>query len=95
MSTTIAGHTLTDSQLRTLDSLQDYMRMNAGDSFASSTTSPKGDGRRISLIEIWGRSGQATAHRRNVQKLQLLGVLKSCEMEFGDGGVAFAPLKGA
>ena len=83
MTTTIAGHILTPSQLRTLNAVQDYLRKNSGDSWASSSTSPKGDGRAVSTYEVFGRSNQATHHRRNIWKLWNLGVLKACEIDYG------------
>ena len=82
MSTTINGHTLTASQRRTLDELREYLLRNGGDSHASATTSPKGDGQAFDYYEIWGRSNQATAHRRNVWKMQQAGVLRACEIGY-------------
>jgi hypothetical protein len=91
MSMSIGGHTLTISQQRTLGEAQLYLLRNAGDSHASATTSPKGDGRAIDPIEIWGRNNQSTAHRRNLRKLEELGVLRGCEMKY-DGLLAWRPL---
>jgi hypothetical protein len=82
MSTTIAGHRLTTSQRRTLDELRDYLLKNGGDSWASATTSPKGDGFGFDVYQIWGRGNQATAHRRNVYRLYLAGVLRACEIGY-------------
>jgi hypothetical protein len=82
MSSTINGHTLTPSQRRTLDELRDFLHENGGDSHAGPTTSPKGDGQSFDVYEIWGRSNQATAHRRNVWAMQQAGVLRACEIGY-------------
>jgi hypothetical protein len=61
---TIAGHTLTDSQRRTLDDLSAFLGKSGGEKYR--------------MLDVWGRSNQATAHRRNVAILDKAGVLKAC-----------------
>jgi hypothetical protein len=82
---TINGYRLTRSELRTLDELRDYLMRMGCDSWATPTTSPKGNGYGFDVYEIWGRSNQATAHRRNVAKLYQLGVLRASEIDYEDG----------
>lgn len=79
----IAGHGLSEAQVRTLNLFQDFMRHNSGDSHWSAHTSPKGDGRWVSVYEIFPAHGNVNAaHRRTLQRLAKAGVLRACEIEF-------------
>lgn len=95
MSTMIAGHVLTRAEVRHLDSVLDYMRKHAGDSWASASTSPKGDGRAVSLWEIFSEhNAQNNAARRTIFRLGELNVLRACELDLTDGQVKWWPLLG-
>ena len=86
MSTTIAGHDLTNAEVRVLDKIEDYMRKFAGDSFWGPSTSPKGDGRWVPLREIFPeRNITGNANRKTARRLIELGVLKACEIQHLDG----------
>lgn len=88
MSTTIAGHALTEAQTRTLDLALDYMRKNAGDSTWGPHVSPRGDGRFVSPREIFPHANnQNTAHVRNLKRLWNAGVLRACEIEVTPQGM--------
>ncbi len=90
--TTIAGHTLTWAELVVLNQLQDYMRANAGDSGWTDSTSPKGDGRKVPLREIFSNIVTGNAKRYAARRLASLGVLKACEIELVDDMVKGVPL---
>lgn len=82
---TIMGHTLSRSQVATLDALTDYLRAHGGDTGWGPSTSPAGDGEWVSMLDIWGRGNAATARRRTIRRLNDLGVLRACEIAlFGD-----------
>lgn len=84
--TTIAGHTLTRQQVTVLNVVQDYMRQHAGDSHMGTSTSPKGDGRWVPVLEIFpARNNHHNGLRRVVRKLAAIGVLKACEISYKDG----------
>lgn len=77
----INGHTLTGVQRETLHAIQDYMRLNAGDSHWGPNTSPKGDGRWVPCTEIFSaRTNRDSARRRTASRLADMGVLKACEI---------------
>jgi len=95
MSAIINGHQLTRPQTRTLDYLQDYLRLRAGDTAPDPFhMSPRGDGRWVSLLEIFPRSNRGTAARRTVVKLHRLGVLRPCQIAYAGGHVKLVPLGG-
>jgi hypothetical protein len=82
---TIAGHTLTWSELTVLNQLQDYMLANSADSEWTSSTSPKGDGRSVPLREIFsGHNTGINAKRYVARRLAALGVLRACQIELLD-----------
>lgn len=87
--TTIAGYTLTRTERRTLDAVRAYLLHNAADSHASLHTSPKGDGRVISLTEVFPNG---TESRRAIERLEEIGVLRACEIKCADGEVFWWPL---
>lgn len=94
---TILGHNLTWAEFEVLNSVQDYMRVNAGDSHWSSSTSPRGDGREVTVSEIFGaRNNQDNARRRTLGRLESRGILRVCEIRYQDGllkGVPIMPPK--
>lgn len=91
MPTSINGHTVTAAQLRTLDLLRETLALYSGDSAfkdGNLNVSPRGDGRSMHIDEVFGRhSNRAAAHRRNLAKLDLLGVLRPCEIEWNRTGL--------
>jgi hypothetical protein len=93
MSHTINGHTLTDREVRTLNCLQDYLRKYAGDTWASPSTSPKGDGRTVPLSEIFGTGPGRRSCVEICQWLQDLGVLRACEISLLNGGAKLVPFR--
>lgn len=88
--TTINGHTLTTAQISALNLLQDYMRIWAGDSHASNSTSPRGDGRWIDQREVFPKK---TGHRRAANELAKKGVLRCCEIAFVGGHYKLCPFE--
>lgn len=92
MATTIAGHTLTNQQRTVLDLVLDYVRLHGGDSHMGPSTSPRGDGRWIPVIEIFpARNNHHNGLRRVVKRLAKLGVLAACEIDFQGGAVKGDP----
>jgi hypothetical protein len=88
MSTTIAGHTLTPSELRALDTVRHHLHKHGGDSHwaQSLNVSPKGDGRLVPFDEIFPvRGNLRNAARRALDRLNMLGVLKACEINYAVG----------
>lgn len=83
MSITIAGHTLSRSEVRVLDTVRDYMIRHAGDSSWGATTSPKGDGREVSSRDVFADG----ASIRILYRLGDLGVLSACEIELNSAGM--------
>lgn len=70
MTTTIAGHKLTDQQRTVLDVVLDYLRENAGDSSLGPHTGPRGDGRWVPVLEIFpARNNHHNGLRRVVGRL--------------------------
>jgi hypothetical protein len=95
MSTTIAGHKLTDQQRTALDCVLDHLRQHGGDSLASApNVSPAGDGRWVPILEIFpARNNRHNGLRRIVTRLAKIGVLKACEVSFKDGCVKAEPVE--
>lgn len=85
MSTWICGHKLTRAETETLNAIQDYMRKNASDSHWSASTSPKGDGRRVPIREIFPVGNLDNARRRTAGRLARLGILAACEIVYDAG----------
>lgn len=93
---TISGHTLTWAEFDVLNIVQDYMRKNAGDSAWSNSTSPTGDGRKVSVREIFGaHNNQDNARRRTLTQLQDMGILRACEISYENGLLSGAPIHAA
>lgn len=93
MRATIAGHTLTKSELAVLDAILDYLRLHGGDSHMGPNTSPKGDGQWVRLCEIFPeRRGRRTSLAA-VGRLHGLGVLAACEVAYYGGCAKAVPYR--
>lgn len=75
---------MTEAQKRSVCLLQDWLHANAGDS-APPNCSPVGDGRWVSLWDVFGRGNAATAHRRNIGRAWHSGDLRRYEIALVDG----------
>ena len=85
---------MTKAQKRSVCELQARLAKYGGDSHADTpNVSPKGDGRWVSLWEVWGRGNRATAHRRNVAKAHASGELLAYEIAFVGGAVKACPVE--
>jgi len=91
----IMSHDLTWAEFEVLNALTDYLRMNAGDSGWSPSTSPRGDGREVPIGEIFGaRNNRDKGRRQTVYRLHALGILRVCDIEFRDGMLKGVPYCG-
>lgn len=83
--TSIAGHNLTLAEMRVLGTVTNYLIQHGEDSFLTSSTSPRGDGREIPVYEIFPeRNNVDNANRRTMRRLYKLGVLRACEIQYTD-----------
>ena len=88
MSTIIAGHNLTPQQVTVLDLVLLHLRQHGGDFQLNHSTSPKGDGRWVPVLEIFpARDNHHNGLRRIVASLARKGVLAACEVTYRDGAV--------
>lgn len=94
--TVIAGHELTPAETKVLDTVIAYLREHSGDSGWTRTTSPRGDGKLISVQKIFPkRTPQDRARRAIVAKLFRLGVLRACEIAYVCGSLGGLPIIGS
>lgn len=92
MTTTIAGCRLTDQQRTVLDCVIDHVRRLGGDSAFDTTTSPKGDGRWVPLLDIFpARNAHHNGLRRVVNGLHRKGILAACELKLFCGCIKAIP----
>src|SRR6266850_2540095 len=90
----ILGHDLTWAEFDVLSAVQDYLRQYAGDSHWSPSTSPKGDGREVPVREIFGaRDNRDNARRRSLTRLNHLGILRVCEIDYRNGMLRGVPYR--
>jgi hypothetical protein len=88
----INGYSLTEAEDRTVNALQDWLRLNGGDTSSEPSTSPRGDGRWVPLTEIFRQgSNRTNALRQTVRRLHSKGILRAYEIAFFGGCVKGVP----